>query len=193
MSMGPARRHRPIILLICGIAAAAVPAAQTGRPSATALEMTAYRALGAKHPDPAIRNADHLAERFLGVEERRLLKEAGSDVLFAALAMDTESAWATLGNRSVLARAVHVRTRHIDDVVEDSRKTGIRQIVNLGAGLDSRAYRSMPCVADASSSSTSRNAGIQEEPCARAPWVLAGPRDLRADRFRKTGPRDGTG
>jgi methyltransferase (TIGR00027 family) len=55
--------------------------------------------------------------------------------------MDTESAWATLGNRSVLARAVHVRTRHIDDVVEDSLKTGIRQIVNLGAGLDSRAYR----------------------------------------------------
>jgi methyltransferase (TIGR00027 family) len=141
MSMGPARRHRPIILLICGIAAAAVPAAQTGSPSATALEMTAYRALGAKHPDPAIRNADHLAERFLGVEERRLLKEAGSDILFAALAMDTESAWATLGNRSVLARAVHVRTRHIDDVVEDSLKTGIRQIVNLGAGLDSRAYR----------------------------------------------------
>jgi hypothetical protein len=103
--------------------------------------MTAYRALGAKHPDAAVRNADRLAERFLGVEERRLLKEAGSDILLAALAMDTESAWARLGNRGVLARAVHVRTRHIDDVVEDSVKTGISQIVNLGAGLDSRAYR----------------------------------------------------
>lgn len=141
MSMGPARQLRLIILLICGIAAAAMPAAQTGRPSATALEMTAYRALGAKHPNPTIRNADRLAEPFLGVEERRLLKEAGSDILLAALAMDTESAWATLGNRSALARAVHVRTRHIDDVVENSLNTGISQIVNLGAGLDSRAYR----------------------------------------------------
>ena len=140
--MGTARERRPIILLmICAMAAAPVPAAQTGRPSATALEVTAYRALGAKHPDPSIRNADRLAERFLGVEERRLLKEAGSDVLLAALAMDTESAWAALGDRGALARAVHVRTRHIDDVVEDSLKTGIRQIVNLGAGLDSRAYR----------------------------------------------------
>jgi methyltransferase (TIGR00027 family) len=121
--------------------AAAGPAAQTGRPSATALEMTAYRALGAKHPDPSIRNADRLAERFLGVEEHRLLKEAGSDILLAALAMDTESAWTRLGNRGALARAVHVRTRHIDDVVEDSLESGINQIVNLGAGLDSRAYR----------------------------------------------------
>jgi methyltransferase (TIGR00027 family) len=138
MSMGPARQLPLIILVICEIAAAA---AQTGRPSATALEMTAYRALGAKHPNPAIRNADRLAERFLGVEERRLLKEAGSEVLLTALEMDTESAWASLGNRSGLARAVHVRTRHIDDVVDNGLKTGISQIVNLGAGLDSRAYR----------------------------------------------------
>ena len=141
MSTEPVRQRRPIILLICGMVAAAVPVAQTGRPSATALEMTAYRALGAKHPDPSIRNADRLAERFLGVDERRLLKEAGSDILLAALAMDTESAWATLGNRGALARAVHVRTRHIDEVVEDSLNAGISQIVNLGAGLDSRAYR----------------------------------------------------
>ena len=141
MSVEAVRRRRPIILLICGMVTAVVPAAQTGRPSATALEMTAYRALGAKHPDPSIRNADRLAERFLGVDERRLLNEAGSDILLAALALDTESAWASLGNRSALARAVHVRTRYIDDVVEDSLKTGISQIVNPGAGLDSRAYR----------------------------------------------------
>ena len=141
-SMGTTQVRSPFILLaIWGMAAAAVPVAQTGRPSATALEMTAYRALGAKHPDPSIRNADRLAEQFLGVEERRLLKEAGSDLLLAALTTDTETAWASLGNRSALARAVHVRTRHIDDIVEDSLKAGVRQVVNLGAGLDSRAYR----------------------------------------------------
>ena len=65
MSSGVARERRPIILLTCGMVAAAVLSAQTGRPSLTALEMTAYRGLGAKHPDPAIRNSDHLAERFL--------------------------------------------------------------------------------------------------------------------------------
>ena len=193
MSTEPVRQRRPIILLICGMVAAAVPAAQTGRPSATALEMTAYRALGAKHPDPSIRNADRLAERFLGVDERRLLKEAGSDILLAALAMDTESAWATLGNRGALARAVHVRTRHIDEVVEDSLNAGISQIVNLGAGLDSRAVPNRcPAYRTRLRARPPGNAGIQEEARARDPRLAARPRYLRADRFCKAGTCDGT-
>ena len=141
MSMAPVRQRRPIILLICGMVAAAVPVAQTGRPSATALEMTAYRAIGAKHPDASIRNGDYLAERLLGPQERGILKETGADAVLAALALDTEAAWASLGNRGGLARAVHVRTRYIDAVLEESLKTGARQVVILGAGLDSRAYR----------------------------------------------------
>jgi hypothetical protein len=36
----------------------AIGTAQSERPSATALEAAAYRVLGSKHPDPAIRNAD---------------------------------------------------------------------------------------------------------------------------------------
>jgi methyltransferase (TIGR00027 family) len=115
--------------------------AQSGRPSATALEVTAYRAIGARHPDPAVRNADVLAEKLLGPAERAILKETGAVPVLDAMAMETDRAWASLGNRSVFARGVHVRTRYIDEVLADSLKAGSTQVVILGAGLDSRAYR----------------------------------------------------
>ena len=125
-----------------GVAATViVGAGQTGRPSVTALEVAAYRAIGAKHPDPSIRNEDRIAEQLLGLEERTILKESGASMVLDALTMETERAWSSLGTRSVFARGVHVRTRHIDDVLLDSIKNDITQIVILGAGLDSRAYR----------------------------------------------------
>jgi methyltransferase (TIGR00027 family) len=116
-------------------------AVDPGKPSVSALEVTAYRAIGAKHPDPAIRNGDTLAERFLGSEERDILRKAKSDLVLNALAMDTADAWASLGVRRGFAQAVHVRTRHIDAVFEESLASGVSQVVILGAGLDSRPYR----------------------------------------------------
>ena len=92
-------------------------------------------------PRPVHPQRRSVAERLLGPEERAILDQAGAAVVLAALAMDTERAWDSLGNRSVFARGVHVRTRHIDDVLSQSLKTGIGQVVILGAGLDSRAYR----------------------------------------------------
>ncbi len=132
---------RRAIASAIGVAASVLVGATQDRPSVTALEVAAYRAIGAKHPDPSIRNADQVAERLLGPEERAILDEAGAAVVLTALAMDTERAWDSLGNRSVFARGVHVRTRHIDDVLSQSLETGIGQVVILGAGLDSRAYR----------------------------------------------------
>ena len=58
-----------------------------------------------------------------------------------ALAMDTAGAWASLGVRRGFAQALHVRTRHIDAVFEESLASGASQVVILGAGLDSRPYR----------------------------------------------------
>lgn len=116
-------------------------AVEPGKPSVSALEVTAYRAIGAKHRDPAIRNGDTLAERFLGPDEREVLKNAGSEGVLRALTMDTDAAWASLGVRRPFAEGVHMRTRHIDEVFEDSVKAGATQAVILGAGLDSRAYR----------------------------------------------------
>ena len=115
--------------------------AQSERPSVTALEAAAYRVLGSKHPDPAIRNADVFAEKLLGPAERAILKESGSTIVLDALAMDTERAWTALGTRTFFARGVHVRTRHIDDVLAEHLRAGVTQVVILGAGLDSRAYR----------------------------------------------------
>ncbi|HEX2442758.1 MAG TPA: SAM-dependent methyltransferase [Vicinamibacterales bacterium] len=120
---------------------AVLPAVEPGKPSLSALEVTAYRAIGAKHPDAAIRNGDSLAERFLGPDERALLKKGGSESILAALEMATEPAWESLGIRRVFAFAIHTRTRHIDAVFADALAGGARQVVLLGAGLDSRAYR----------------------------------------------------
>jgi methyltransferase (TIGR00027 family) len=125
---------------------AILDAVEPGKPSLSALEVTAYRAIGAKHPDPAIRNGDSLAERFLGPDERAILKKGGSDVVLAALDMETEAAWESLGIRRVFSFAIHTRTRHIDSVFADALAAGTRQVVILGAGLDSRAYRAPDAV-----------------------------------------------
>ncbi len=133
--------RKPAVIGAFGLTVASLSAVEPGKPSVSALEVTAYRAIGAKHPDAAIRNGDSLAERFLGPDERAILKKGGSDVVLAALQLGAEDAWNSLGVRMPFAFAVHVRTRHIDAVFEDSLKSGARQVVILGAGLDSRAYR----------------------------------------------------
>lgn len=137
------RTRRTLASLVVTLVSVGLPIgmAQSERPSATALEAAASRVLGSRHPDPAIRNDDVLAERLLGPAERAILRDTGSTVVLEALAMDTERAWTALGPRSVFARGVHLRTRHIDDVLADSLRAGATQVVILGAGLDSRAYR----------------------------------------------------
>ena len=42
------------------------------------------------------------------------------------------------------ATAVHARTRYIDEMFKESLAAGATQVVILGAGLDSRAYRFAP-------------------------------------------------
>ena len=191
-AMEGSKRIRLLTLTMSiGVLAGASGTSQSGRPSATALEVTAYRAIGAKHPDPAIRNADVLAERLLGADERAILKETGSEVVLAALAMDTDRAWASLGSRSVFARGVHIRTRHIDEVLVESLKAGSTQVVILGAGLDSRAYR----FGDALRGARVFELDLpqtQEYKKARVRDVLGSlphARDLRSDRLHQTGSR----
>ena len=69
-----------------------IRAVEPGKPAVTALETTAYRAIGARHPDSAVRNDDNLAERFLGAEERAILKAEGSQAVLDALELDTAAA-----------------------------------------------------------------------------------------------------
>ena len=69
------RRMFVLLVVMLVLDRTAIGTAQSEKPSATALEAAAYRALGSKHPDPAIRNADVLAEKLLGPAERAILKE----------------------------------------------------------------------------------------------------------------------
>jgi methyltransferase (TIGR00027 family) len=116
---------------------------EAGKPSVTSLQVTVSRAIGARHPDSAVRNRDYLAEKLIGPEERAILAERAPDRLKALDIPDTERAWEFLAERGVLPTVLHhhARTRYIDDALEKALAGGTRQIVILGAGFDSRAYR----------------------------------------------------
>lgn len=93
------------------------------------------RALAAHDYDPTVRNPDWLAEQFLGPAERRILAE---ESMIKALDMDYRE-----GSRieSGVVGVVLVRTRYIDEALKRAVRGKATQVVILGAGFDSRAYR----------------------------------------------------
>src|SRR5262245_30183839 len=48
---------------------------EPGLPSKTSIWIATARAIGAKHPDPGLRNPDHLAIQFLGPREQAVLAD----------------------------------------------------------------------------------------------------------------------
>lgn len=106
-------------------------------PSKTCLYVAAGRALGAREPDESIRNPDYLAERLLGPEERAMVSE---QAVVQALDMDFAEA---RKNIEALSSAVMmiIRTRFIEERLEQAIRGGVSQVVILGAGFDTRAYR----------------------------------------------------
>jgi methyltransferase (TIGR00027 family) len=110
------------------------PPAQISR---TSIWAAAARALGAREPDARVRNPDWLAERLLGPDELALL---GDHPLVDALAQPYEVACQNMEALGA-ARILIPRTRFIDSRLEEAVDQGDSQIVILGAGFDSRAYR----------------------------------------------------
>ncbi|HMH52198.1 MAG TPA: SAM-dependent methyltransferase [Candidatus Acidoferrum sp.] len=115
------------LLLGCALmASCAQTLATSGQVSVTAEAVCALRAVAAQHPDPKVRNPDYLAEKFV-----------------------SETFWRTAGYRSDPGRARHnpnyfwvnARTHHMDALLVEALSQGATQVVNLGAGFDSRAYR----------------------------------------------------
>ncbi len=100
-----------------------------GGVSATAALACELRALGAQNPDQGLRNGDVLAGKFC--EPIRLPREYE----YARDVIDTDLE--TYGDFFY----VNARTRHIDAILEQAAAEGARQVVVLGAGFDSRAYR----------------------------------------------------
>ncbi len=104
--------------------------------SKTAIWVAAARAIGAREPDLRARNPDHLAEILLGDPSQLDLKHPVVDALrgtYAAAMQDFEVAG--------MVRAMTERARFIDEALERAIAAGATQVLVLGAGLDSHAYR----------------------------------------------------
>jgi methyltransferase (TIGR00027 family) len=104
-------------------------AVQEGAASITAALVCDFRAVGALHPDKSLRNKDTLAAKLCSP---RLLPY---DYAIARATIDVDPE----GYSGYFF--VNSRTRHIDEQLEKAAREGARQVVVLGAGFDSRAYR----------------------------------------------------
>lgn len=98
--------------------------------------VAAGRALGARIPDPTMRNPDLLAEKLLGPDEVALIAE---HPLGAALAV-SDGASPTF-EAEATANMMLIRTKFIDEKLERAIDEGATQFVILGAGFDTRAHR----------------------------------------------------
>jgi len=97
--------------------------------SETAQGTAFIRALSCFEPDPKIRGMDDLASLFLPEAQRHKLQHERYRA--AAKSMIDNGTY----------EYVMARTKYFDDILEDSLADNIEQIVILGAGYDTRAYR----------------------------------------------------
>lgn len=100
--------------------------------SSTAEGVAALRAAGAREVDPVLRNPDHLAGQLIGWRYRARL----SVPVLRRLAL-------RLIDRQLpgIYLFVTARTKHFDAILDRELARGVGQVVVLGAGADSRAYR----------------------------------------------------
>jgi methyltransferase (TIGR00027 family) len=97
--------------------------------------VAAGRALGAREPDPAMRNPDSLAEKLLGPDELALIQEHA--VGRALSNPEPATSYEAMGTAVMML----VRTKFIDEKLAQAIANGAKQYVILGAGFDTRAYR----------------------------------------------------
>ena len=104
--------------------------------SRTSIFVAAGRAVGAREPDPAVRNPDYLAEQLLG--DPATLDVDHPAVRALSLGYDEAMTDMEVVNH---VRMMMIRTRFVDEALERAVRAGATQVVILGAGLDSHAYR----------------------------------------------------
>lgn len=110
-----------------------VHAVRPGEVSWTAEGVCASRAVGALAPDPKIRNPDYLAAKFVSPAYWRYSVFKKDDY---ALNIRVVKAY-----RADTYFLVNARTHKIDEALKNFAKRGLEQVVVLGAGFDTRAYR----------------------------------------------------
>jgi methyltransferase (TIGR00027 family) len=104
--------------------------------SRTCIYTAAGRAVGSREPDPLARNPDYLAEKLLGDSSMLVLDHPAVH----ALRLDYDQAMQEIEVVNIV-RVMTIRTRFIDEALERGVRGGATQVVILGAGLDSHAYR----------------------------------------------------
>jgi methyltransferase (TIGR00027 family) len=113
------------------------PVRDANLPSRTSILVAAARAFGSRDPDLGVRNPDLLADDLIGFAERALI--SGHPL---SRGLEQDYAEASQNPAIVMfASLMILRTRFIDAALKRAVEGGIRQIVILGAGFDSRAYR----------------------------------------------------
>jgi methyltransferase (TIGR00027 family) len=104
--------------------------------SRTCIYTAAGRALGARDPDASVRNPDYLAEQLLGDPSSLDLDHP------AVRALDSDYVEAMKDVEVVsVVRMMMIRTKFVDDALRRAVESGATQVVILGAGFDSHAYR----------------------------------------------------
>jgi methyltransferase (TIGR00027 family) len=104
--------------------------------SRTSIYTAAGRAVGAREPDVSARNPDYLAEKLLG--DPSTLDVDHPAVRALSLGYDDAMRDVEVVNS---VRMMTVRTRFIDEALARGVTGGATQVVVLGAGFDSHAYR----------------------------------------------------
>jgi len=121
-----------VLLLTVTLWVKAAPAVEPGSLSITAEGVAATRAIFNLHPDEKVRNDDHMA-----------MAMVHPDYWHYSILSDDFDAYQTIVKtfRITTSHYVNARTKHIDAILTKAAADGIAQVVNLGAGYDSRAYR----------------------------------------------------
>ena len=120
---------------------------QPAKISRTSIFVAAGRAVGAREPDPSVRNPDYLAEKLLGDPSTLDLDHPA----VRALSLSYDDAMKDVEVVSNV-RMMTIRTRFIDAALERAIAGGATQVVILGAGFDSHAYRCRELLAASGSS-----------------------------------------
>src|SRR5262245_59327618 len=118
----------PALAALCATQAAL--AVQPSQSSGTAEIVCAYRGIGAQNPDPKLRNPDYLADKLCFRPAQWPADYAG----VTAMIRNNPETFAAY-------YMINVRTLYMDAALKRAAESGATQVVILGAGFDSRAYR----------------------------------------------------
>ena len=160
--------------------------------SRTAMVVTLWRAIESSRSASTRLFEDPLASTFLGWRFRWALRLSRLRVIGAAMPWSLiDGHWP--GPRGTVA----VRTRYIDDLLGEALRRGVDQVVILGAGFDSRAYR-IPGIArarvfevDHPATQAMKNNRIMRRLGALPPHVTLVPIDFATDALDTAMPRSG--